>query len=340
MAHHIKWPSIDSFHHIRKATNKYPHLCGESSVVTYRAKIKLHGTNSAVQITNEGFHAQSRTRIITPEKDNLGFAFWVYQNEEYWQKILDKHGEMVIFGEWMGPGVQKGMATNQIEWKAFAVFAIQINLPDAVDEHDNTLPKTKFIAEPEDIQDIIDERGDIAILGWYFDDLVVDWAADAEELQKCVDVANQVVAEVEKCDPFIKDVFDKDGLGEGVVYYPVSHPGRYFFSQLAFKAKGEKHQTVTQKKPVQIKPEVAEGINKFVDMVATTARLEQGATEVNNGVLEFDKKLIGPFLGWVCKDVLKECKDELVASGLEWKPVSKALATKARVWYLGKFETL
>jgi len=343
MTHHIKWPSIDSFHHIRKATQKYPHLCGHSPVVTYRAKVKLHGTCAAVQITNDGFYAQSRTRIITLEKDNLGFAFWAYQNEQKWKNILKEHGEMTIFGEFAGPGIQAGMATNQAPWKFFAVFAIQINLPDEMDEYDNTLPKTKFIVDPFEIQNILidaPQTQDFFPIDWYFDDLIVNWAADTDELQKCVDQANKVVEEVEKCDPFMNDNFDIQGLGEGVVYYPVSHPGRYFFSQLAFKAKGEKHQTVKQKKKVQVNPETAEDMKQFADMVLTDARLEQGATEINDGVLEFDKKLIGPFIGWVARDVLKECKDELIASGLEWKPTSKIITNKARAWYLSKCEVL
>jgi len=63
MTEHIKWPKITSFHNVRKAVNKYPELCGTSLKISYIAKIKLHGTNSAIQISSKdnSVVAQSRS---------------------------------------------------------------------------------------------------------------------------------------------------------------------------------------------------------------------------------------------------------------------------------------
>jgi Ni,Fe-hydrogenase I cytochrome b subunit len=48
------------------------------------------------------------------------------------------------------------------------------------------------------------------------------------------------------------------------------------------------------------------------------------------------KKNIAAFIKWVVTDVEKEGKDELAASGLEWKQVSPLISTKAREWFLAQ----
>jgi hypothetical protein len=66
---------------------------------------KLDGTNACVAIDEAGnIWAQSRNRIITPEDDNHGFAKWVQDNKE----DLLRMGHGHHFGEWVGPGIQRG----------------------------------------------------------------------------------------------------------------------------------------------------------------------------------------------------------------------------------------
>lgn len=65
---------------------------------------KLDGTNAQIFITEDGkIKAGSRTRWITPEDDNYGFAKWVKENEEELLKL----GPGRHFGEWWGGGVQR-----------------------------------------------------------------------------------------------------------------------------------------------------------------------------------------------------------------------------------------
>jgi hypothetical protein len=47
-------------------------------------------------------YAQSRSRIITPQQDNFGFARWVWDNA---QALAGSLGEGVHFGEWWGSGI-------------------------------------------------------------------------------------------------------------------------------------------------------------------------------------------------------------------------------------------
>lgn len=73
---------------------------------------KLDGTNAAVivEVDPDGFlrvvGAQSRTRLITPDDDNYGFARWVHENAEE----LAKLGPGTHFGEWWGRGIQRNYA--------------------------------------------------------------------------------------------------------------------------------------------------------------------------------------------------------------------------------------
>jgi hypothetical protein len=181
----------------------------------------------------------------------------------------------------------------------------------------------------------------VHILPWYGDVVVVD-LAKKDSLPQVVDRLNDVVAEIEPCDPWVKATFGVEGTCEGIVYYPVydgthsSDLTRKRFSDLSFKAKGDKHKVVKTKKTVRIDPEVAAGVEDFVKMFVTEPRLEQGLAAV--GYL--DMRNVGQFIGWVCKDVEKESKDELAASGLEWKQVQRNVTQAARQWYVDKVKNL
>ena len=60
---------------------------------------KIDGTNAQILITEDGqILTGSRTRWITPQDDNFGFAKWVEENKA---EIL-KLGQGQHFGEWWG----------------------------------------------------------------------------------------------------------------------------------------------------------------------------------------------------------------------------------------------
>ena len=66
---------------------------------------KIDGTNAQLLITEHGdLFVGSRTRWITPQDDNAGFARWVEGNKS---EIL-KLGAGRHFGEWWGNGIQRG----------------------------------------------------------------------------------------------------------------------------------------------------------------------------------------------------------------------------------------
>ena len=79
---------------------------------------KIDGTNACVVISEEGeVSAQSRTRSITPEDDNFGFAQWVRDNAEE----LGKLGTGYHYGEWWGSGIQRGYGLPKGE-RRFSLF--------------------------------------------------------------------------------------------------------------------------------------------------------------------------------------------------------------------------
>jgi len=79
---------------------------------------KIDGTNACVVISAEDpgdLRCQSRTRFISPEDDNYGFARWAMENYEELLKL----GPGYHFGEWWGAGIQRGY--DQTE-KKFSLF--------------------------------------------------------------------------------------------------------------------------------------------------------------------------------------------------------------------------
>lgn len=92
---------------------KIPRLSREIYVLE-----KIDGTNASVYIDDTGLMlAGSRTRWITPEDDNYGFAKWVKENEVCLAELGPGHH----FGEWWGRGIGRNYSrTNRI----FSLFNV------------------------------------------------------------------------------------------------------------------------------------------------------------------------------------------------------------------------
>lgn len=77
---------------------------------------KIDGTNACVVIGEDGsVAAQSRSRLVTPEADNYGFARWVSENQE----ALLQLGPGYHYGEWWGAGIQRRYGLTE---KRFSLF--------------------------------------------------------------------------------------------------------------------------------------------------------------------------------------------------------------------------
>jgi hypothetical protein len=323
---HISWSSIELFHNVVRTLNHLHDLGTPLPSLWYRAKVKLHGTNCAIQVTPAGVFAQSRTGILSlPSNDYKGFASWVKTRESAFAALTPG---ITIFGEWCGPGVEKGMAVSALKGKLFAVFGIQVGYgADA-----------KVIYDPDEIAAMLPKGvPDLYVLPWEGSEFSVDFRYK-EDMERVVTFLNKWVDDVEHEDPWIKRTFGTSGLGEGLVFYPTrNNDGTTIptdpteLALLMFKAKGEKHRTAGTPVPVQVDATVVESVDEFVKLMVTEARLTQGLSTVcPDGP---DIRATGKYLAWVSADVEKESKAELEASGLTWEQVSKAVQAKARDWF-------
>ena len=94
-----------------KEFNKIPRLSRECTITE-----KCDGTNASLYITEDGqFLIGSRTRWMTPEDDNFGFAKWAMANKQELLKLGVGHH----FGEWVGCGIQRNYGLKE---KRFYLF--------------------------------------------------------------------------------------------------------------------------------------------------------------------------------------------------------------------------
>lgn len=99
---------------------------------------KIDGTNAQVIVTPEGqVLAASRTRLITPEQDNYGFARWVYENAE----ALKRLGYGRHFGEWWGQGIQRKYGMKEKKFSLFNVSRWEEGLPEGLPSNVDLVPR-------------------------------------------------------------------------------------------------------------------------------------------------------------------------------------------------------
>lgn len=79
---------------------------------------KIDGTNGVVMITEDGdIFAGSKSRWITPNQDNYGFAKWVEGNRAELMRL----GPGRHYGEWWGQGIQRNYSLIEKRWSLFNV---------------------------------------------------------------------------------------------------------------------------------------------------------------------------------------------------------------------------
>ncbi|AMO44148.1 RNA ligase2 [Ruegeria phage vB_RpoS-V10] len=317
-----KFPSLESFSHVWRNQSRLM----DGPVVTFGAKIKLHGTNAAIRCEGGEVFAQKRTSDVDVHADNAGFANWLEPRKAAWAIPHKDIPETVIYyGEWAGPGVQKGDAVSLLSKKYFFIFAVQI------DDYMIVEPSEIETYLPKDVGGVLD---DVLVLPWATDEITVDFS-DPTKTDVLVEYLNDIVAGIAECDPFIMDTFEIEGQGEGLVVVPKQVYGdkltRDEYSAFTFKVKAEHHGVKKMKNPASRKFDIPDGAKEFIDMFVTEARCMQGLMEACDGIAE--KPRTADFLKWMGNDVRKESVVEMEEAGLEWSQIAKLVNTASVGWF-------
>ena len=135
-----------------KGFGKIPRIDNVKWIITE----KIDGTNAAIVIDEEGnVGAQSRTRLITIEDDNYGFAQWVQDNKENLLALGPGHW----YGEWWGKGINRNYGLKEQRFSLFNPFL------KVVPECCNVVP----VIEAETVVDalaILNTEGSLASPGY------------------------------------------------------------------------------------------------------------------------------------------------------------------------------
>ena len=335
----IKFPSIDQFKHAIKQVESIARYRGkddEGNVIIDRnatlpklfftATVKLHGTNASIRLTSSGeYLAQSRERVLSLTQDNAGFFVYANQHKEFFEGILNEYlkdnDEVIVYGEWAGKGIQKGVGISELD-KAFYIFALR-TMKDGVDAWHNVsmIPVTDELHSHSAY--IITEFPSFVFL--------IDFEAPQESQNQLVDLCMKVENEC----PVAKH-FGVSGIGEGIV---LTHNSEEF-GRIVFKIKGEKHSNSKVKTLAPVDEESFKAAKEFAQNFVTESRLEQGIHVLTNERLidMTDNKNIGEFIKWVCGDVIREEQQNIVENGLDVKKISKEIQNIARKWFLSRSE--
>jgi len=335
----IKFPSIEQFRTVITNVNRRYNFLGldengeaiydpslPKPVLKFKGTVKLHGTNAGVSYNaKSGMWAQSRENIITPEKDNAGFAFFAHSHETEFLRLffdvagnedIDLHQNTItIYGEWAGKGIQKGVGISEID-KAFFIFGAKITPHTETEEELKENPAywvdhsyLRFLsARIYNIEDFTTYEIDI---DFSMPQLVQNQLADL------------TIAVEEQC-PVAKH-FGAEGIGEGIVWSCEFQGVRQ-----VFKVKGEKHSSSKVKTLAAVDVEKLNSITEFVDYAVTDSRFKQALENTFPNDEPIDVKKMGDIIRWVVNDVIKEESDTLVKNGLEPKDVNKYISTKVR----------
>ena len=338
----VKYPSISQFRQTVKDITERACYIGKDNegkpvfdylkpkpVVTFTCSTKLHGTNASVCYSiSDGLWAQSRENIITVEKDNMGFAFFVEQNKSVIISIIEELAKIhnidlnkniiSVYGEWCGKGVQKAVAISELD-KRFVIFqAFKVSpLEPSEDEKAIWYGTEKIDSTENKIWNIMNFKT------WSFD---IDFNTPERKINELLELVEEIETEC----PVAKE-FGVSGVGEGFVATYLSEDG----ALIQCKFKGEKHSNSKVKTTKAVDTEKLDAIDKCIEEICHSWRFEQALREVFGPDYEktLDRKRIGEYLKFISTDTIKEESDLIAKYGFEPKDVMGKVSQKAKEYF-------
>jgi hypothetical protein len=322
MAKFVVWPHVHTLRNLHWRCVAQQIATGTDGLpVIYRAKVKLHGSNAGVIVTDADVRAQSHHHLLA-RNSGRGAAAFATTHEMYFRRLWlaakrdsPDLKQLTVFGEWAGKGVQKFVAVSAAD-PFLAVFGVLFLHADG---------STRLLTEPAAIAALLpvdDKPANLHVLPW----VEGTWALCPSELASVAAVEAAVQPLVEAIDhacPWARDVLRLDGAGEGLVFYPQDDAHDFArFGYLAFKAKGKTHLGPKQINKLLGLPEVKEADPSIVDLLGALAlgpRVEQAVDVLREKYPERDpnKRDTAEVVAWVSADVDRECGAEIAAAGLE-----------------------
>lgn len=335
----VKFPSIEQFRSVVATVLRQYNFAGldengdaiydttrPKPTLTFKGTVKLHGTNAAVSGNlSDGIWAQSRENIITPEKDNAGFAFFVESNKELFTELITSvftkneidmlENTVTIYGEWAGGNIQKGVGITNIE-KSFFIFGVKVTPHTTTEEEAKVKPAYwvdySYLKNPENRIFNIDDYPT-----WTID-------IDFNMPQLVQNKLSELTLAVEEECPVAK-AFGFSGVGEGIVWSTTLNGNVH-----RFKVKGERHSSSKVKTLAAVDTEKLESIQKFVEYAVTESRFNQALENVFPNEEPIQNNKLGDVIRWVINDVIKEEMDTMVDNKIEPKDVNKYISSKVR----------
>jgi hypothetical protein len=333
---HYTFPKIKQYHQVLRDIKLQISYIGKDEndeaiykepdtwpIIKFTGRIKLHGTNAAIVFSPDGsFYCQSRENIINEIQDNAGFAHWVNKEGKHVFSSLgvDFNGakHIILFGEWCGGSIQKGVALNQLE-KRFVVFGMKAIFED---ETTQWLDFSGIRNHSINVYNIDDYRK-------YEIDI------DLNRPDKAIEQMTQWTTEIGNECPFAKE-FGVSGVGEGLVW---RIDGVHGYST-SFKTKDEKHTISKIKKLPTVDVQKLDSIQEAVDTHCHEDRLQQIYDKVV--VTEADKipQKIGDFVRLVIEDCWEEEGDSIRSSDITRKEFGAVCSKKIAKWFQIKISQL
>lgn len=320
---HLSFPSIEQFRTVVKTVRDTCSYHGWNlPVLRFKGTPKLHGTNASVVLNtkNNELYAQSRSNVLSLEKDNAGFCQFFETNLDFfknWLNGISKQGfqYVSIYGEWCGGSIQKGVALNDLE-KMFVVFAIRYSNFD----------EENSIHSVWDFDEIVVPFNNLRIYSineFSSYNIIIDFNVPENSQNQLIEYTNDVE---EECP--IGKYFGVSGIGEGIVWH-----SKFNNRHLLFKVKGERHSSSKVRKLAAVDVEIIKNTKELVESIVSENRLNQGVQVLTEQGIEITNKATKDFIDWVRKDVLKEEKDTILASGLDFSKILAAVSSKAGQWF-------
>lgn len=309
-------------------TEKYNLIDNNITKINLCGTPKLHGTNIGVAFYKNGeYSVQCRNRLVTLDNDHYSICKWLnedrinYLRNNLKQFIPKDYNVFIVYGEYAGKGIQKGVAISEME-RFFAPFVIRV----IGDNYD-------YYIKPRDI-DYNLWNDELRVYNLFNTQYSIQVDLLNLDIQKLIEEIKSYVDGCELEDKFAQ-YFCVDGIGEGIVWDYQVNNNTYFFKTKIDRFK-EKTRKVKRDRSIE---EIKED-ELILTYLFDENRLHQGIDYLYEMNLDVNIYNIGTFIKWVIEDTLREEERFIIGNNINPKRVSKVLSKEIVKWYKDKIYTI